>query len=60
MFFCFTAAPLGHVLGVIAGLGIDDLGGGAQGVEHRPRAPSAAADQADLDGHFFRRSGRID
>ena len=39
----------GHVLGVIAGRGIDDLGGGAQRIEHRAGPPAAAADQADLD-----------
>ena len=40
---------MGHVFGVIAGGRIDDLGGGAQGVEDRAGAASAAADQADFD-----------
>ena len=49
MFFVCDLAPCGHVLGVVAGRGIDDLGGRAQGIEHRAGAAAAAADQADPD-----------
>ena len=49
MSFPLLLGPGGHVLGVIAGHGIDDFGGGPQGVEHRAGAAATAADQTDLD-----------
>ncbi len=49
MFLLLDLAPCGHVLGVVAGRRVDDLGGRAEGVEHRAGAATAAADQADLD-----------
>ena len=50
----------GGVLGVISGRGIDDVGGGAQGVEHRAGAAPAAADQADFDLDVACGLGRVD
>ena len=40
---------LGHVLGVVAELGIDDLGGCPEGVEQCAGAAAAATDQPDAD-----------
>ena len=49
MSFFSSRCAFGHVLGMIAGRRIDDLGGRAQCIEHRAGAAPAAADQADLD-----------
>ena len=51
---------LGDVLGVVADRRIDHLGRGAQGVQHRAGAASAAADQADLHFDVLRAVGGVD